>query len=389
MRPPAQSSERRWLAKEETIALVLQGGGALGAYQAGAFEALSGAGCCPQWFAGISIGAINAAIICGNPPEKRVEKLRAFWEQVTSGAPASFLSGGFMNAIFADASANYAATFGAPGFFRPRLPPPAPAWPYPPTDLSFYDTGPLRETLRELIDFDLINAGKTRLSVGAVNVRTGNFQYFDSFEGKIGPEHILASGALPPGFPPIEIDGELYWDGGLVSNTPLQYILDLCEPKRDLCVFQVDLFGARGPTPATLLDVAQREKDIRYSSRTRLNTDLLKRAHELRAAVKRLSEKVPPRLRKDPDWLALSELGDVAGVTIVQLIHRRAAYETQSKDYEFSRGAMEDHWKAGLADVTATLTHPDWLTRVRPDDDVIVFDCTREIDTARGKGAGS
>ncbi len=372
------------MSNEERIALVLQGGGALGAYQAGAFEALAAGGFCPQWYAGISIGAINAALICGNPSEKRAARLREFWERVTSASPSPFNPISFWGAIFADASANLTATFGAPGFFRPRLPPPVPNWPYPPPQLSLYDTDPLRETLTELVDFDLINAKKNRLSVGAVNLRTGNFQYFDNMTEKLGPEHIMASGALPPGFPPVEINGELYWDGGLVSNTPLQYILDLGEPKENLLVFQIDLFAARGPAPSTLLDVAQREKDIRYSSRTRLNTDLLKRAHDLRAAIKKLSGKIPPKLLKDPDWLALDGFGDVTGVTIVQLIHRRAAYETQSKDYEFSRASMEDHWKAGAADVTATLTHPQWLSRQQPDEDVIVFDCTRELDPAKG-----
>lgn len=368
------------MSRKEKIALVLQGGGALGAYQAGAFEALMAGGYCPEWFAGISIGAINAALICGNPPDRRVARLRAFWEEVTSGATAPFVLDGMMGTIFAEASANFAAAFGAPGFFRPRMPPPALAWPYAPAELSYYDTGPLRKTLTDLVDFDLINSGRTRLSVGAVNVRTGNFIYFDNSEIEITPEHILASGALPPGFPPVEIKGELYWDGGLVSNTPLQDILDKCDPADDLCVFQIDLFGARGPAPRTLLDAAQREKDIRYSSRTRLNTDLSKRAHDLRAALKRLSTKIPPELLDDPDWLALDGFGDVAAVTIVQLIHRRAAYETQSKDYEFSRTTMRDHWKAGAADVEATLAHPAWLSRKRPDEDVVVLDCTRELD---------
>jgi NTE family protein len=370
----------RRLADEEKIALVLQGGGALGAYQAGAFEALAEGGYCPQWFAGISIGAINAAIICGNPPDRRVKRLRAFWEEVTSGAAAPFDPGGFLGTIFAEASANMAAMFGVPGFFRPRVPPPALPWPYPPTDLSFYDTTPLRRTLAELIDFDLINEKKTRLSVGAVNIRTGNFEYFDNERIEIRLEHVLASGALPPGFPPVEIDGELYWDGGLVSNTPLQYVLDSCDRKDVMCVFQVDLFGARGPAPETLLDAAQREKDIRYSSRTRLNTDLLKRAHNLRAAVKKLSDKLPRDLQNDPDWLALNEIGDVAGVTIAHLIHRRAAYERQSKDYEFSRATMRDHWHAGAADARTTITHPDWLARTPPDEGVVVFDCTKDFD---------
>jgi NTE family protein len=370
----------RIVADQEKIALVLQGGGALGAYQAGAFEALSQSGYCPEWFAGISIGAINASIICGNPPDKRVKRLRAFWEEVTSGAPAPFNPTSFFGSIFAEASANLAAMFGVPGFFRPRVPPPALPWPYPASELSYYDTSPLRKTLEELVDFNLINEKRTRLSVGAVNVRTGNFEYFDNTLQEIRLEHILASGALPPGFPPIEIGNELYWDGGLVSNTPLQYVLDTCERQDVMCVFQVDLFSARGPTPQTLLDAAQREKDIRYSSRTRLNTDLLKRAHNLRAAVKKLSDKLPADLQKDPDWLMLNEIGDVAGVTIVHLIHRRAAYEGHSKDYEFSRTTMQDHWSAGVKDVTTTITHPDWLARTLPDEGVVVFDCTRALD---------
>jgi NTE family protein len=367
------------MAGKEIIGLVLQGGGALGAYQAGAFEELNAGGYCPYWYAGISIGAINAAIICGNPPEKRVARLREFWERVTNGASSSFVAPDVMSAVSADLGANMAALFGAPGFFAPRLPPVVPTLPYPPTSLSLYDTQPLRDTLSELVDFDLINAKRDRLSVGAVNVRTGNFQYFDNMTETIGPDHVLASGALPPGFPPVEIDGELYWDGGLVSNTPLQYILDNCDPKTNLCVFQVDLFSARGPAPETLLDVLHREKDIRYSSRTRLNTDLLKRAHDLRVAVKRLSKKIRPELHKDPDWLALSDFGDVAGVTIAQLIHRRAAYETDSKDYDFSRFSMEDHWKAGAADAVATLTNPKWVSRRRPNEDVVIFDCTKDL----------
>ena len=373
------------MAGKEIIGLVLQGGGALGAYQAGAFEELDAGGYCPHWYAGISIGAINAAIICGNPPENRVARLREFWERVTSGALTSFVVPDIMSAVSADLGADITALFGAPGFFAPRLPPVAPTLSYPPTSLSLYDTQPLRDTLSELVDFDLINAKQDRLSIGAVNVRTGNFEYFDNMQDNICPDHVLASGALPPGFPPVEINGELYWDGGLVSNTPLQYILDNCDPKSNLCVFQVDLFSARGPVPETLLDVLHRDKEIRYSSRTRLNTDLLKRAHDLRVAVNRLSQKIRPELLTDPDWLALSDFGDVACVTIVQLIHRRAAYETDSKDYDFSRFSMEDHWKAGAADAIATLTDPKWVSRTRPEEDVVIFDCTKELYKADKK----
>ncbi|MBS0361482.1 MAG: patatin-like phospholipase family protein, partial [Proteobacteria bacterium] len=244
--------------------LVLQGGGALGAYQAGVYEALSRAGTEPDWVAGISIGAINAAIIAGNAPAERLKKLEDFWTLVTSGWPAALpVVEDSWRGAFSDASVGWAMTAGVPGFFTPR--PLSPLLPHRgPQALSFYDSGPLEDTLERLVDFDRINARETRLSVGAVNIRTGNFAYFDNRHQKIGPRHIMASGALPPGLPPIEIDGEWYWDGGLVSNTPLEYVLDQ-DGEGDLVIYQVDLFNARGPLPKTLQEAAEREKDIRYS----------------------------------------------------------------------------------------------------------------------------
>src|ERR1700748_94154 len=231
--------------------LVLQGGGALGSYQAGAYQALCNFDFEPDWVAGISIGAINAAIIAGNDPEKRVQRLKEFWEMVSAPVPWNPIKTGDRGrSLFNEASAALIATFGVPGFFQPRFPP-APLWPQgSPQSQSYYDTTPLRATLERLVDFDLINDVKTRLSVGAVSVTTGNFKYFDNFEfkklgKKIGPEHIMASGALPPGFPSIEIEGEHYWDGGIASNTPLDYVLE-GERSRDLLIFQVDLIRARG-----------------------------------------------------------------------------------------------------------------------------------------------
>src|ERR1700730_4498401 len=256
--------------------LVLQGGGALGSYQAGAYQALCRHDFEPEWIAGISIGAINAAIIAGNPRETRVERLKEFWEMVSS--PISWnpvTKGDRSRSLFNETSAALIATFGVPGFFTPRFPP-APLWPQgSPQSQSVYDTPPLRATLERLVDFDRINDLKTRLSVGAVSVTTGNFKYFDNFEfqklrKKIGQEHIMASGALPPGFPSVEIEGEHFWDGGIASNTPLDYVLDE-EPRKDLLIFQIDLFSARGPLPKSVLQAAEREKDIRYSSRTRMN----------------------------------------------------------------------------------------------------------------------
>jgi NTE family protein len=365
-------------SKEERI-LVLQGGGALGAYQAGVYEALAAADQLPHWLAGISIGAINAALIAGNPLERRVQRLREFWEVVTSAsvllAPPMVPSTELRSA-WNEASAALGAVVGLPGFFLPRFP----AAPFQqqgtPGALSFYDTTPLRDTLEHLVDFDLLNSGATRLSVGAVNVRTGNFAYFDTEEQRLDVRHIMASGALPPGFPPVKVDGEWYWDGGLVSNTPLQYVLDQPEGGCRL-IFQVDLFVAEGPMPSDLLQVAERLKDIRFSSRTRLNTSMALERHALAQAARRLIAKLPSKLAGDPEVQALRAASRRNAVTVVHLIHRRKRFETQSKDYEFSRISMKEHWQAGHADMVHTLSHPDWRSRTPPGDGVHVFDFTR------------
>ena len=245
--------------------------------------------------------------------------------------------------------------------------------------ISYYDTAPLRATLLELVDFDLLNSGAIRLSIGAVQVKSANMKYFDTSTQKIAPEHIMASGALPPGFPPIEIDGEAYWDGGLVSNTPLQYVLDGGGPREDMCVFQLDLFSAKGPMPQMLFDIAQREKEIRYSSRTRLNTDVFRELQVMRRAVRRLKAKLPGELHDNLDWRLLHSFSCDAAITIVQLIHRRAAFATQSNDYDFSRYTVEEHWRAGRADVEQTLSNPAWENRTRPTDGVTVLDLTRDL----------
>jgi NTE family protein len=362
--------------QNERTVLVLQGGGALGAYQAGAYEALAEAGQTPDWIAGISIGAVNAAIIAGNTPDNRVARLRAFWEQVSSQLQAGPLFDGTdPRELFNYMSAAYVSTLGVPGFFEPRFPPATMMPRGSPAALSIYDSSPLRETLAELVDFDIINGQTVRLSVGAVNIRSGNFAYFDSHDMKIGPEHIMASGALPPGLPPVLIEGEAYWDGGLVSNTPLQYILDYTGEPSDKCIFQVDLFSARGAMPENLFDVAQREKEIRYSSRTRLATDNYEEVRMRRQVVRKLLEKLPMELNETPEAQTLASWCqlDVA-VTIVHLIHRRAAYETHAQDYEFSRLSVEEHWQAGRDDVRRTLRHPKWRRRERPMQGVQVLD---------------
>src|ERR1700732_4677955 len=336
--------------------LVLQGGGALGSYQAGAYQAMGHHDFEPEWIAGISIGAINAAIIAGNPREKRIARLKEFWELVSSPVPWNPVTKSERaRSYFNETSAALIATFGVPGFFTPRFPP-APLWPHgSPQSQSYYDTAPLRTTLEHLVDFDRINDLQTRLSVGAVSVTTGNFRYFDNFEfkklgKKIGPEHIMASGALPPGFPSIEIEGEHYWDGGIATNTPLDYVLDE-EVNNDLLIFQVDLFSARGPLPVSLLDAAEREKDIRFSSRTRMNTDKTRQVHNTRKALREVIGKLPDYLKNDPSVELLREAAKESTVTVVHLIYRSKNYESSSKDYDFSHVAMVEHWEAGVRDV--------------------------------------
>jgi NTE family protein len=367
--------------QQEKSVLVLQGGGALGAYQAGAFEALCGSGYAPDWLAGISIGAINAAIIAGSKPQHRVAKLHAFWNKLSSGLQGvSAMPGSHSRSMFNEVSSWTATMFGIPGFFSPRAIAPALSWLNPDSSLSFYDTAPLRQTLEELVDFNLLNNGDIRLSVGAVNIRTGNFRYFDTKYEKLGPEHIMASGALPPGFPPVIIDGEAYWDGGLVSNTPLHYVVDVAGNGDNLCVFQVDLFSAKGSLPRSIMEVCEREKEIRYSSRTRMVTDATKSQRKLRAAARRLLKKLPENLWDDPDVKILGENSSEAGITVLHLINRSSEFDTQSKDYEFSRLSIDEHWSNGFRDTQQSLASNAWKQRAIPAIGMVTYDHGKIIE---------
>jgi NTE family protein len=396
----------------ECIALVLQGGGALGAFQAGVYQALAEANLQPDWVAGISIGAINAALIAGNAPEQRLDKLRAFWELVSTpaipvlpdpfGFADYFMRGDFARGFLNRLNAASAAMRGAEGFFTPRMPPPylQPAGTI--EAMSWYDTTPLRGTLERLVDFDRINASEMRFSVGAVNIRSGNFAYFDTTTHDIRPEHIMASGALPPGFPPVEVEGELYWDGGLVSNTPLQWVVG-GDTRQDTLAFQVDLWSSRGDAPGDLPSVAVRQKEIQYSSRTRAATDQIKNMERARGALANLVQKlpqelldsedgrilkavadhrvlsnvlakVPDDLRDTQDCRLLQAVVDRSLYKIVHLIYRSKTYEGQSKDYEFSRASMTDHWEAGYNDTCRMLRHPEALERPTAGERVETFD---------------
>ena len=364
---------------DPTNVLVLQGGGALGSYQAGAYESLCRHDFEPSWIAGISIGAINAAIIAGNARADRMDRLRDFWEMVSSTVPwtPGFLDDR-MRAAYNEASAATVLMQGIPGFFRPRIPA-TQFLPFgSPETSSHYDTAPLRETLNRLVDFERINAKGTRFSVGAVNVATGNLVYFDNTRHTIRPEHIMASAALPPAFPAIEIDGHFYWDGGIASNTPLDYVLSE-DHDTSLVVFQVDLFSARGPLPRTMSEVTEREKDIRYSSRTRLNTTMNKRILDARRAVRDLLDKLPHELHSEPSAMFLSDaLKRDRAVSVIHLINRRQHFDRSSKDYEFSRLTMTENWNAGAVDVDHSMKFPESLKPPKTGESMVTWDLTRD-----------
>ena len=382
----APPQPRRRTVPFECTALLLQGGGALGSYQAGVYEALHTAGIEPDWIAGISIGAINSDIIAGNAPDTRLAALRAFWDAVTDAGDSGWsdmVSGLWMgedarrwaNGV----AAGWAMMRGVPGFYTPRLPPPQLLPSGTPGAASFYDTAKLKLTLERLVDFDRINHDKSmRFSVGAVNVRTGNFAYFDNRMVTIVPEHVMASGALPPAFEAVEIDGEFYWDGGIVSNTPLDWILNNY-PLNDTLAFQVDLWSARGAVPRNLGEVAMRLKEVQFSSRTRASTDHFRDLQKVRGALTEVLALLPPAVRRSEAAKFLDQVADPCVYNIVQLIYRSPAWELESKDYEFSRATMRDHWQAGLADAQRTLAQPQIFERPRTAQGVQVFDfCSRD-----------
>jgi NTE family protein len=360
------------LPRYDEIALVLQGGGALGSYQAGVFEGLAEAGVQPNWIAGVSIGALNTAIIAGNAPEQRVEALRGFWDSICHpldwfGTVGAWTLPGLglhdLSRKWASMwAAGRALTEGQPGFFSPRVPSPMAGFgKQSPNVVSHYDTGALRETLLRFADFDRINDGDIRVSVGAVNVRTGNLVYFDNTKMRLEPEHFMASGALPPGFPAVEIDGEYYWDGGLVSNTPLTEVLRDADHK-DALVFQVDLWSARGNAPGDFLDVSERAKDIQYSSRTRAITSMLADRQKHARFIKELLAHIPPDLRKiDPLFRLAEEAADGSAINVVHLIYKNKPYEGHYKDYEFSIDTMHEHWESGLEDIRDSFAHREWF----------------------------
>ncbi len=392
IRTPAESAR-----DYQSVALVLQGGGALGSYQCGVYEGLHAGGIAPDWFVGTSIGAINAAIMAGNAPGQRVERLHQFWDMICEPVGLAAPIAAWVRALLAwsppypklhewanSLGALGALAFGQRGFFQVRQQPPFMLADGSPAATSFYDTAPLQSTLEQFIDFDRINARKDglRLSVGAVQVETGNSRYFDSAVEKIGPEHIMASGALPPAFAAIEIEGKHYWDGGIVSNTPLECVWN-AKPRRNTLVLQVDLWSARGKEPQTMMDVMERQKDIQYSSRTRLITDHGASMQKLRLAIADTLAALPedalaPHLRR-----ALAPWACTNVFNIVHLIYQDKPFETMYKDYAFGIGTQHQHWADGLADMQQTLEHPDFFVKPSHEQGVVTHDVHRIVGMRR------
>ena len=353
----------------DDIALVLQGGGALGSYQAGVYEGLAEQGIEPTWIAGISIGALNTAIIAGNPPEKRVQALKDFWNTICSTQMPGYVGDLFTMFIQSldqnsrkminDYEANRTILKGQKGFFAPKFMSMMPFQQFEkdtPDKVSYYDTSDLKKTLLKYADFDLINNGKTRVSLGAVNVRTGEFVYFDNTKETLLPEHFMASGALPPSFPAVKIGEDYYWDGGIVSNTPVLEVLKENKHK-DTLVYQVDLWNSEGAIPETFDNIKERIKDIQFSSRTGLVKETIDKHKEQALMIKELLKLIPEELQKNhPLIQKAKQMTKVGKLDIKHFIYKDKEYEGSSKDYEFSEITMSEHWEAGLSESRALFT---------------------------------
>jgi NTE family protein len=367
------------------IVLVLQGGGALGAYQVGVYQAMHEAGIEPDWVIGTSIGAINAALIAGNPPDQRFERLAEFWHRLESGGD------GFDILRLATGLANTASNFttvtrGISAFFTPHLP----AWlgshvPLGVEAAAYYTTAPLRETLSGLIDLDCINARHVRLTVGAVNVNTGEMRYFDSRDETVHLDHVIASGALPPAFPAVRIDRDPYWDGGIYSNTPIEAVLD-DKPREDSVIFAVQMWNPEGPEPETLWQVMGRQKDIQYASRNRSHIARQKQIHHLRHIIRELSKHVPEKSRESPDVKELASWGCKTTMHVVRLVAPKIDGEDHTKDIDFTPAGIRARWHAGYADTKRMLAAAPWRAPVDPIEGVIIHDDPARVTTALARG---
>jgi NTE family protein len=365
------------------VALVLQGGGALGAYQAGVFQAIHEANIEVSWVCGTSIGAVNGALIVGNPAERRVERLREFWETITTPR-VSFLNIPWFSCLSLRENpqtrywANKISILttmmqGTPGFFSARPFPPINSPAEDPSQVSYYDISPLKATLAKLVDFDLINSRPMRLSVGATNVRTGASIYFNSNERPLSISHILASASLPPGLAPTKVDGEYYWDGAVVSNTPMQHVID--NRQRDSAlIFQVDLWDPNGKVPLDIPSAFLRATEIHSASRVNISIEQYKKMEKYRHALCSFFDRLPEQYQNDPDAKFLEQEARVKAATIVQLKYQSRKYEVSGKTFEFSRPAMEEHWQSGYEDTKVALGEPAVLDTPNVAEALRIFD---------------
>jgi NTE family protein len=349
--------------------LVLQGGGALGAYQVGVYEAMHEAGIEPDWVIGTSIGAINAALIAGNTPENRLERLRTFWSRVEQ-------QGGNLATV----------AFGIPQFFVPN----PFAWLSAHTQLgveraAYYSTSPLRDTLADLVDLERIAGRYTRLTVGAVNVRNGEMRYFDSRDETVHLDHVLASGALPPAFPAVRVDGEPYWDGGIYSNTPIEAVLD-DNPRRDSVIFTVHMWNPIGPEPETLWQVLGRQKDIQYASRARSHIARQKQIHHLRHVIRELSKRIPHTARDSDEVRDLMSWGCGTTMHVVRLVAPSLDGEDHTKDIDFTANGIRARWQAGYADAKRMLKRAPWERPVDATEGVIVHESAMHLTPRIAQG---
>jgi NTE family protein len=354
------------------VVLVLQGGGALGAYQVGVYEAMHEAGIEPDWVIGTSIGAINAALIAGNAREHRLERMRQFWELVTWRSPfaAAGLSAQLVNPL-AGASM---ITQGVQGFFQPN----PSAWlgvhaPLGVEHAAWYSTAPLARTLHELVDFERINGGPLRLTVGAVNARTGEMRYFDSRNEAICAEHVMASGALPPAFPAVRVDGEPYWDGGIYSNTPIEAVFDDV-PRRSSTVFAVHLWNPSGSEPESIWQVMGRQKEIQYQSRARSHVQRQKQIHHLRHLIGDLVRRLPADERDHADVRRIATYGCRTTMHVVRLLAPRLEHEDHTKDIDFTPGGIEQRRYSGHADMREALAAAPWSVAHSSEEGVVIHE---------------
>ncbi|VEB35470.1 patatin-like phospholipase family protein [Legionella cherrii] len=359
------------------VACCFQGGGALGAYQVGVVHALDEAGYDPDWFVGTSIGAINAAIAAGNPPGVRVEKMYQFWQKIATPSfikPNLLPNDGESRKLEHFLSAQCALLWGQPGFFTPRFPPLLMGYYDKPDTISFYDTQYLKSSLEQFIDFDRINSKSIRLSIGAVEIRRGEMVYFDSQDTKIGPEHIMASGALPPGFPAVEIEGEYYWDGGISSNSPATYVLSVNRCPRDLLCFAIHLFDSYGLYPTSLDEVMKRQKDIEYSSRFSQAISMYQQIHALKNTIHILSRYVPEEERGNPELKLCIGRGHQSTVSVVRFLYEYDESELSSKDYEFSQKSILERINNGYLDGRRAIKKSPWNQKVSQTTGIAVYD---------------